>query len=282
MRHDPLFDLDMDLETPSRARGESARVQAAPVEHDSALLSLLALVRRNAVLICACALVVGFAAFLLSSLQPARYASSASLLFRQSELVGQLTGFADGERFNTVEQEGATNVAVVQSRPVAAETARRAGGGYDLESVQAAIAVEARPNTRVVDVTAEAGTPEGAVRLANTYTEVFVNQRARQVRSQIQEALNRLESELRMLPPEARDGPPGADLEERISTLRVLNAVQSPNVEPIQRAELADAPTSPRPMRNAVLGLLFGLLLGLGLAALRQQLWSERVRLALE
>jgi hypothetical protein len=32
------------------------------------------------------------------------------------------TGFAEGEQFNTVEQGGATNVAVVQSRPVAAET----------------------------------------------------------------------------------------------------------------------------------------------------------------
>jgi capsular polysaccharide biosynthesis protein len=282
MRHDPFFDLERDLETPSRARGEPAPVHAEAVGHRSALLSLIGLVRRNAGLICACAVLVALAAFVLSTLQADRYASSASLLFRQSELVGQVTGFADGERFNTVEQEGATNVAVVQSRPVAAATAQRIGGGYDLEAVQAAITVEARPNTRVVDVTAEAGTPEQAVRLANTYTEVFVNQRARQVRSQIKEALNRLERELQLLPQEAREGPSGGDLEQRISTLRVLNAVQSPNVEPIQRAELPDTPASPRPMRNAVLGLLFGLLLGLGLAVLRQQLSTERVRLAVE
>jgi uncharacterized protein involved in exopolysaccharide biosynthesis len=279
---DRLLELEMELEAAPRVRGEPAPLQTEPAGSDSALLSLFLLVRRNAGLICACAVVVGLAAFLLSTLQPDRYASTASLLFRQSELVGQVTGFADGERFNTVEQEGATNVAVVQSRPVAAETARRIGGDNDLESVQAAIAVEARPNTRVVDVTAEAGTPEQAVRLANTYTEVFVNQRTRQVRGQIREALNRLERELQLLPHSAREGAPGGDLEQRISTLRVLNAVQSANVEPIQRAELADAPTSPRPMRNAVLGLLFGLLLGLGLAALRQQLSNERVRLALE
>lgn len=279
---DRLLELEMELEAAPRVRGEPAPLQTEPAGSDSALLSLFLLVRRNAGLICACAVVVGLAAFLLSTLQPDRYASTASLLFRQSELVGQVTGFADGERFNTVEQEGATNVAVVQSRPVAAETARRIGGDNDLESVQAAIAVEARPNTRVVDVTAEAGTPEQAVRLANTYTEVFVNQRTRQVRGQIREALNRLERELQLLPHAAREGAAGGDLEQRISTLRVLNAVQSANVEPIQRAELADAPTSPRPMRNAVLGLLFGLLLGLGLAALRQQLSNERVRLALE
>lgn len=279
---DRLLELEMELEAAPRVRGEPAPLQTEPAGSDSALLSLFLLVRRNAGLICACAVVVGLAAFLLSTLQPDRYASTASLLFRQSELVGQVTGFADGERFNTVEQEGATNVAVVQSRPVAAETARRIGGDNDLESVQAAIAVEARPNTRVVDVTAEAGTPEQAVRLANTYTEVFVNQRTRQVRGQIREALNRLERELQLLPQAAREGAAGGDLEQRISTLRVLNAVQSANVEPIQRAELADAPTSPRPMRNAVLGLLFGLLLGLGLAALRQQLSNERVRLALE
>jgi succinoglycan biosynthesis transport protein ExoP len=278
VRHDPLWDLEMDLEAPSRARGESAPVQTEPLGSDSALLSLFLVVRRSAGLICACAVAVGLAAFLLSTLQPDRYASTASLLFRQSELVGQLTGFSEGEQFNTVEQEGATNVAVVQSRPVAAETARRLGGGYDLESVQAAMTVEARPNTRVVDVTAEAGTPEQAVRLADTYAEAFVSQRARQVRSQIQYALERLERELELLP----SGVPADDLEQRISTLRVLNAVQSPNVEPIQRAEVPDEPASPRPRRNAVLGVLFGLLLGLGLAALRQQLSNERARLTLK
>jgi receptor protein-tyrosine kinase len=279
---DSMLDLDREFGPTPRMRVESAPVQTPPPGSDSALLSLLMLLRRNAGLICACAVVVGVAAYLLSTLMPDRYASTASLLFRQSELVGQLTGFAETEKFNTVEQEGATNVAVVQSRPVAAETARRIGGEHDLESVRNAVAIAARPNTRVVDVTAEADTPLQAMRLADTYTEVFVAQRTRQVRAKIQEALTNLEREVQLLPVEARDGAPGDELEQRLSTLRVLNAVQSANVELIQRAELADEPTSPRPTRNAVLGLLFGLLLGLGLAALRQQLSNERVRLTLE
>jgi uncharacterized protein involved in exopolysaccharide biosynthesis len=271
---DRFPDLEMDVETPSAARRNSAR-QTQPLGPDSALLSLLGLLRRNAGLICACAVVLGLAAYLLSMLMPDRYTSTASLLFRQSPLVGQVTGFAEGERFSSVEQEGATNVAVVQSRPVAAETARQIGGDYGVGSVEEAMSIEARPNTRVVDVTAEAGTPEQAVRLANTYGEVFVAQRTRQVRREVQEALDRLERELQLLPDTARAA--GRELEQRASTLRVLNAVQSPNVELIQQAQLPDGPASPRPGRNAVLGLLFGLLLGVGLAALRQQLSIERI-----
>jgi succinoglycan biosynthesis transport protein ExoP len=279
---DPFLDLEMEMEAPSRARDEPAWSPTRQPGHDNAVLSLLLLMRRNAGLICACAIGLALAAFLLSTLLPDRYASTASLLFRQSPLVGQLTGFAEEERFNTVEQEGATNVAVVNSRPVAAETARLVGGDNDLESVQAAMTIEARPNTRVVDVTAEGGTPQEAVRLANTYTEAFISQRTRQVRGQIREALDGLDRELQLLPEAAREGVAGRELEQRINTLRVLNAVQSPNVELIQRAELADKPASPRPGRNAVLGLLFGLLLGIGLAALRQQLSIGRFQPAID
>jgi polysaccharide biosynthesis transport protein len=279
---DPFLDLEMEMEAPSRARDEPAWSPTRQPGHDNAVLSLLLLMRRNAGLICACAIGLALAAFLLSTLLPERYASTASLLFRQSPLVGQLTGFAEEERFNTVEQEGATNVAVVNSRPVAAETARLVGGDNDLESVQAAMTIEARPNTRVVDVTAEGGTPQEAVRLANTYTEAFISQRTRQVRGQIREALDGLDRELQLLPEAAREGVAGRELEQRINTLRVLNAVQSPNVELIQRAELADKPASPRPGRNAVLGLLFGLLLGIGLAALRQQLSIGRFQPAID
>ena len=282
MRHDPLFDLNMDVEPPWRERAEPGSSPGEPPGSGSAMLSLSQLVRRNAALICGCAVAVAIAAFLLSMLMAERYSSSASLLFRQSELVGQVTGFAEGRAFDTIEEQGATNVAVVESRPVALETSRRMGGDYDLEALQSAITVEARPNTSVVDVTAEASTPEQAVRLANTYTQVFVDQRARQVRREISGALSRLEQELALIPESAREGTVAAELEQRISTLRVLNAVQSPNVEPIQRAELPEQPSSPRPKRNAVLGLLFGLLLGLGLAALRQHLSSERARQALE
>jgi succinoglycan biosynthesis transport protein ExoP len=279
---DPFLDLEMEMEAPSRARDEPAWSPTRQPGHDNAVLSLLLLMRRNAGLICACAIGLALAAFLLSTLLPDRYASTASLLFRQSPLVGQLTGFAEEERFNTVEQEGATNVAVVNSRPVAAETARLVGGDNDLESVQAAMTIEARPNTRVVDVTAEGGTPQEAVRLANTYTEAFISQRTRQVRGQIREALDGLDRELQLLPEAAREGVAGRELGQRINTLRVLNAVQSPNVELIQRAELADKPASPRPGRNAVLGLLFGLLLGIGLAALRQQLSIGRFQPAID
>jgi capsular exopolysaccharide synthesis family protein len=59
--------------------------------------------------------------------------------------------------------------------------------------------------------------------------------------------------------------------------LRILSAVQSPNVELIQPAQVPELPASPRPKRNAVLGVLFGLLLGVGLAAVRQQV-DQRLR----
>lgn len=277
MRTDPGSESAMGVELPPWSRGMGAPHRPEPEEGDNALVALLALLRRNAALIAGCAVAVGALAYLLSAQMSERYASTASLLFRQSPLVGQLTGIADGERFNTVEQEGATNVALVSSRPVATETARRLGGGYDLESVQDAMLITARPETRVVDLTAEAGSGPEAVRVADTYAQVFLEQRTRQVKSQIEDALDRLERERDLLPPDVRDGPVGDDLTERMGTLVTLNAVQSPNVELIQPAAVPNEPVAPRPRRNAILGVMFGFLLGLGLAALRQQT-DRRIR----
>jgi capsular exopolysaccharide synthesis family protein len=73
------------------------------------------------------------------------------------------------------------------------------------------------------------------------------------------------------MPPSSRDGQPGTELRERIGTLRILEAVQSPNVELIQAGDEPRFPVAPRPKRDAVLGGLFGILLGFGLAVLREQ-----------
>jgi len=249
----------------------------APRADENALVTLFRLFRANARVILLSGLAVGSLAFALSLMMPKRYASTASLLFQQSPLVGQLTGFNQGNQFNTVAEEGATNVALVGSRPVAAETAAQLGSGFTEKSVAEATALEARANTRIVDVTAEAATPQEAERIANTYVRVFLTARRREVQRTIQQALTGLEHELDGLSPEARNGTAGKELTQRIGTLRILSAVQSPNVELIQPAQLPDLPASPRPKRNALLGLLFGLLVGIGLAAVRQQV-DERLR----
>lgn len=272
MATERLTAVELDRETAGWRAGGSPSTYGQSRADESAILSLFRLLRRNVWIVLLSALLVAVAAYGLSTLMAKSYAATASLLFQQSPLVGQLTGFNQNNQFNTVQEEGATNVALVGSRPIAARTALEMGRGYSEKSVADAIKLEARPNTKVVDVTAEAATPEEAARLANRYVRVFLESRTRDVQRGIEQALSGLEREFAGLSPDARTGAAGKELEQRINTLRILSAVQSPNVEPIQSAQPPDEPASPRPRRNAMLGLLFGLLLGVGLAAVRQQL----------
>jgi Mrp family chromosome partitioning ATPase/capsular polysaccharide biosynthesis protein len=269
------FGMDPEI----RGWSETAVGPAASAQQreEGALLPLFRFLRSNARLIGGTALAVGLLAFALSLVMSKRYATTASLLFQQSPLVGQVTGFNPGNDFNTVAEEGATNVALVGSRPVAAGTAARLGKGFDVKSVRDAIDLNARPNTRVVDITATGATPVEAQRIANTYASVFLDGRRREVQSEIRRALDDLEGDLRALPAASQAGATGKELTQRINTLRVLRAVQSPNVELIQPAPRPDHAASPRPFRNAVLGILFGLLLGIGFSAVRQQV-DQRVR----
>ena len=221
---DEGFRAPLPVESPPGGGGGPAKPAA---EHAS--LALLGLLRRHVGLIALCAIVVAGGAYVFSSRSADVYSSTASLLFRQSALGEQLTGFsAEAEQFNTVEQEAATNVALVSAKAIAEQTASRLGPGYDVRDIQDQISVAAREQTRVVDVTAFAGDPADAARIANTYMRTFIESRVREQQRVLSQALTRLEAGLKAMAPSARSSQPGIDLRDRISTLRILEAVQSP------------------------------------------------------
>jgi capsular exopolysaccharide synthesis family protein len=66
-------------------------------------------------------------------------------------------------------------------------------------------------------------------------------------------------------------------LEQKLEDLRTVTASQGTGAEVIQPANLPTAPASPNFLRNGLLALAVGLLLGIGVAFLREQL-DERLR----
>src|SRR5207244_8023755 len=61
-------------------------------------------------------------------------------------------------------------------------------------------------------------------------------------------------------------------LRQRAEQLQILAALQTGNAELVQPANVPTTPSSPTPTRDAILGLIIGILLGLGLAVLLERL----------
>ena len=86
-----------------------------------------------------------------------------------------------------------------------------------------------------------------------------------------------IENELAVLQAQQGDQEKVESLEQRVEELDVLASLQTGNAELVQAAEVPLTPSSPNKRRNAMMGVLVGLLLGIALAFLLDRL-DRRLR----
>lgn len=244
--------------------------------HENELHRVLHVLRRRAIPILLTVVIVVGAAVTLSLLQPNRYTASSSILFRSQSLAQELPG-SSAPSFDPTTQ-AATNLELVSLERVATRTAHQLGHGFTPKEISNSVDVAAKGASTVIDVKATWRNPQTAARIATTFAQQFVHFQADAERARIGAAQKRLQLTL------DRESASAAPNQARINTiqanlddLQVLKGVSSGEAQVIQRADVPTSPSSPRPLRNAAIGLFAGLLLGIALAIALEQL-DRRVR----
>jgi capsular exopolysaccharide synthesis family protein len=129
--------------------------------------------------------------------------------------------------------------------------------------------------TDVISVTATAAKPARAALIANAYATAFVTYERSVTINNLAAAEAQLNRQISSVAAQANaaTGPSQtallgneAALKEQLAQLEVNGAVATGGVQLVTPATAPGAPSSPRPLRDAVLGLLIGLLLGIGIA----------------
>lgn len=242
--------------------------QAAP--RGTELESTLAVLRRRIGLILLCVAAASAGALGISMLQQKEYSASASLLFRNPGFAGDLFGTGVAESPNPT-REAATNETLLRLEVVAARTAKRLEG-LTPEAVTSMVSVSVAGESDVVSVTATSPQPAQARRIANMFAHQFIAFRADADRSKLLKAQHLAEREYERLPPSERFGVRGRSLSRAAEKLGVLASLQTGNAELVQPAARPSSPSSPRPVRNGILGGILGLLFGISLAFLLERL----------
>ena len=234
----------------------------------SDLEGVISTLRRRAGLIVLCLVVTTAVAVGFSLLQEKQYSASASLLFRDPGFAQDLFGSSATPPNTDPTRDAATNEKLVGLDVVAARTAFALKGGLTSEDISEKTSVSPAGLSDVVTVTATDHSPAKARLIANTFARQFISVRANADKSKLRQAQALAEAEYERLPAAEQEGVRGESLSRAAEKLGVLASLQTGNAELVQPAELPTSPSSPKPLRNGLIGALLGLLLGIGLAFL--------------
>lgn len=230
------------------------------------------------------AALVGAAAYLFSTSQSKEYVATSELGF--SRLVSpelQVLGGDFSEPQIDADVRIATEAEGVNSFDVAVATARMSPT-LGLRPGQIASRVDATPvrGSLVVRVTSTGETPDEAARIGDAYVTGYLSVRRDRERSRAATVESALRRRLATTPTAARKGPIGATIRNQLSAVGVLKRVGSGTPEVVETARASSVASQPQTTRNVLFGAVFGLLVGVGLVALRAQARSRDANAARE
>jgi succinoglycan biosynthesis transport protein ExoP len=219
-------------------------------------------------LILLCVVLTTFAAAAYTSAQDKLYETSAKLLLQSDNLSSTISGTGIGGIDPT--RQSATDAQLVASPTVAARVQKQLRQPLDGASVHSA----ANPDSNILTVTVRDKRPKRAARIANAFASQYIVFRRDTTKQRYQRALATVQTRLAQT---RRNTPDHATLQAQAKQLRLLVSLQTGDAQLIQPAPVPTASIEPKPARNITLGVIIGLLLGLGLAFLRDRL-DRRVK----
>jgi succinoglycan biosynthesis transport protein ExoP len=228
--------------------------------------SLLDALRRRALIIVLTTLLVGGAAAAFAYLGPKTYQSTAELLFSQT-IGDELNALGLIPPTPNADKLAGDDQAIVASRRVAVLAAQHLADHPSVRSVRDDISVPLPKTSDVVPVTATASSPARAAQLANAYANAAIQIAAADQAQRTQSLVANLQNQLQRLGPK---DPAAVGVRARLVQVAALGNSSSAVPQLIQPGYVPDR-RSGNPLSTVLLGVLFGLILGVALALVREQ-----------
>src|SRR3954470_14221154 len=171
----------------------------------------------------------------LSAVQQKRatptYKSTANVAFHCSTITEN--ALAIGSACAEPQREADTQVTIADSPEVAQAVRTQLGGVLGVDELLGSVAIEAAPNADVLNMTASAGDPREAARIANAFANQYITFRANSQLSSIDAAERQLQQQLAGTTPGTPDA---VSLEQQIQRLTQARAVVGSGADIIGRA----------------------------------------------
>jgi succinoglycan biosynthesis transport protein ExoP len=248
-----------------------------------ALHQYLRVIRRRKWIIVAAVVLVPLVAVVHAVRQPAVYEASAKVLLSRESLANTLTGSQDQSVWMIDEPTFVKTQADVARVPAIAQAvvSKLGVSGMTPGQFLGESSVATAENSQILTFSVQDTDPALAARAASIYAEQYTRYRHEHDTASLEAARRGVADRMAHLVATGQGNSPLYDsLAKREQELQTMEALQTSNASVIQVADGA-AQVSPHPVRDGALGLVLGMVLGLGLAFLREGL-DTRVRNANE
>lgn len=242
------------------------------LEHDGevGLQDYVQVLRRRRAVIALTVLVLTVPAVVLSLLQTPVYAGSAELLLlpRSSESLFDPNSGVRTDPNREVQNE----IRILTSQPVRAAVRADQGSAPKVSAT-------ADGQTDVIRVTAKSTDPKQAAAFANAYSTAYIEYRRKQAvddvlaaSQQVQSKISDLQKQIDAAPPTQRESLVQAEalFKQKLDQLQVDGALKRGGAQFVTPAPVPTSPVSPQPVRTGILALVIGLVLGIGLACVKE------------
>lgn len=232
--------------------------------------------RRRWWIVVLCALIAGAAAYVVSTTQRKMYTASSTLLFGNpgfDQMVFGTSLFSQNSSSATG-QPDQTDLQLVTLPAVARLTSQALKHKVSAAQIQSEVSVHPVGQSEVANIEVSDPDRARAALIATTYAQEYISFRRSADRADIKAAQQTVRRQLGRLSKQARTGSVGASVENRANQLRVLSALQTGDAQLMQPASVPTSPSSPKTKRNLLIGVLLGLILGIGVAAMVE--WLDR------
>ncbi len=222
------------------------------------------------------ATVIGAAAALAySSVASPTYTATASIQFQD---ISQQLGFVGtfGGTLETPAQLAAGSSRDITQATILARARQILKASRTIEQLRSDISTSVDTSSNLVLVEASASDKTFAARLANALTQADVDHANRQARSRFRADAADLQRRIALIPDNPANLVTRQNDQANLSRLQTLGIVARP-ASIAQTADTPQSPAAPKPVFNTVLGGVLGLILGLGIASVRQSL-DRRLR----
>ncbi len=236
--------------------------------------------RRRGLIIVVVVLAAAAGAYFVSKQEATKYTATTKLLLKgptaATANAGGQPSFGPTIPSTSPDREAlVTRGAVLQA--TRQRLAQRFGDGRAAEAVSKLTAFSGQ-DSQVVELRSEASEPNLAADAANALAAANISSRKAQTITELRRAERAAEQQIAKLSPTSvNDSGALAQLRTQLNNLKGIEATTDGNAEVIEAATPPASPSSPKPTQNALIGAFAGLLLGLAIALVREQL-DRRVR----